>query len=75
MEKILDLIQSKVQENKWLHFNYEYNSYSENIVVKFINTKTGAVKFEAYNIRDLLKIPLEDIENHFDILIDKLKNK
>ena len=76
LAKLQDLIQFKVQENReWLSYGYEYNQFSHNIVIRLCNKKTGATHMSAYDIEDLLEIPLEYIENHFDMLIDELKSK
>ena len=74
--KIQDLIQFKVQENReWLSYGYEYNQFSHNIVIRLSNIKTGATHMSAYDIEDLLEIPLEYISEHLDNLIDELKSK
>lgn len=76
LAKIQDLIQFKVQENReWLSYGYEYNQFSHNIVIRLCNIKTGATHMSAYDIEDLLEIPLEYISEHLDNLIDELKNK
>lgn len=76
LDKIQNLIQYKVQENKdWLSYSFEYNQFSHNIVIRLCNKKTGATHMSAYDIEDLLEIPLEYISEHLDNLLDELKNK